>query len=229
MIINEDEEDSNEIKEYLSNDNTNVLCATTVSQALRYFRNTDFCLVILDVGMSVEDDHKLLSALNNIMSVPIFVLSSQMNHEERLDVFKAGAHAYMGKPYTQEECIAQAQSLIRLYIDSNQIKNRCYTLAFGNDLIIDPSTRQIFVKGNEIKITKKEFDLLFRLASNPGKVFTREQLYDAVWNEQSAFNVDSVVKNHISSLKQKLSQTNQEYIKNVWGVGYRFCKIEGDK
>lgn len=229
LIINEDDETAEEIKHNLECPNSEILCAPTMQEALNLFVKHDFCLIMLDAGMSADDDHKLLKAMRNSKSTPILVLSSQMNHDERLHAFKAGAHAYMGKPYTQEECVAQAHSLIQMYVDNNHKGNICYTLAFGNDLIIDPTTRQVFLHGKELKFTRKEFDLLFWLASNPGKVFSREQLYDHVWDDQSAFNVDSVIKTHISSLRQKLSEANQEYIKNVWGVGYRFCKAEGDK
>ena len=228
LIINEDDTTLTEIKNNLMDSNANIICATTMYQALSYFVTIDFCLVILDAHLSAEDDHKLIQAMRNSKSTPILVLSSYMNHEERLHAFKAGAHAYMGKPYTPEECVAQAHSLIQMYIDMNHTGKICYTLAFGNDLIIDPSTRQVFVKGKELKMTRKEFDLLFWLASNPGRVFSREQLYDHVWDDQSAYNVDSVIKTHISSLRQKLSKADCEYIKNVWGVGYRFSK-ESDK
>lgn len=197
-----------------------------MNDALRYFINTDFCLIILDAHLSAEDDHKLLKAMRNSKSTPIMVLSSEMNLDERLHAFKAGAHAYMGKPYTPEECVAQAHSLIQLYLDSHPTGQICYTLAFGNDLIIDPSTRQVFLKGKEMKMTRKEFDLLFCLASNPGKVFNREQLYDNIWDEQSAYNVDDVVKTHIKTLRQKLSESEKAYIKNVWGVGYRFHEYD---
>ena len=179
--------------------------------------------------MSAEDDHAFLKAMRNARSTPIMVLSSKTDHSHRIHALQAGAHAYMGQPYTHEECMAQAHSLMQLYSETATEGEVCYTLAFGNDLLIDPTTRQVFIHGKELKMTRKEFDLLFWLASNPGRVFTREQLYDHVWDEQSAFNVDNVVKNHISSLKQKLSDANQEYIKNVWGVGYRFCKTEGDR
>lgn len=186
-------------------------------------------MVVLDACMSAEDDHAFLKAMRNARSTPIMVLSSKTDHSHRIHALQAGAHAYMGQPYTHEECMAQAHSLMQLYSETATEGEVCYTLAFGNDLLIDPTTRQVFIHGKELKMTRKEFDLLFWLASNPGRVFTREQLYDHVWDEQSAFNVDNVVKNHISSLKQKLSDANQEYIKNVWGVGYRFCKTEGDR
>ena len=74
-------------------------------------------------------------------------------------------------------------------------------------------------------MTRKEFDLLFWLASNPGKVFSRDQLYDRVWDDNSSFNVDEIVKAHIKTLRSKLSISEIEYIQNVWGVGYQFQAI----
>ena len=228
LIINSNEEGANEIKSNIKSTEVDVYVATDMPSALMLFVKYDFCLIILDACMSAEDDHKLLKSMRSAKSTPIMVLSSKTDHTNRIHALQAGAHAYMGQPYTHEECMAQAHSLMQMYSKIAPEGNLCYTLAFGNDLVIDPSTRQVFVHGKELKMTRKEFDLLFKLASNPGKVFTREQLYDHVWDDQSAFNVDSVIKTHISSLRQKLSETNQEYIKNVWGVGYRFCKEDKD-
>ena len=98
----------------------------------------------------------------------------------------------------------------------------------GKDLVIDPSTRQVFLKGKELNFTRKEFDLLFCLASNAGRVISREQLYEQVWSEDTAYDVDGLVKTHIKTLRKKLSESRTEYIKNVWGVGYRFSKEQQD-
>ena len=222
LIINHDSNEAENIKLGLSESVSDVICVTTMQDALKYFIKTNFSLVILDAHMSEADDHKFLKAMRNAKSTPILVLSSKTDHSHRIHALQAGAHAYMGKPYTYEECMAQAHSLMQLYSDVAPEGNLCYTLAFGNDLIIDPLTRQVFVHGKELKFTRKEFDLLFRLASNPGKVFTREQLYDHIWDDQAAYNVDDVVKHHIKTLRKKLTASNAEYIKNVWGVGYRF-------
>ncbi len=222
LVINQDSSEAEEIKNNLSCAGTNVICAYTMNEALTHFITTEFCLVILDIDMSAEDDHRLLKSMRSAKATPILVLSSQIHHVEKVSALKAGAHAYMGKPYTQEECLAQAHSLIEMYLALNPSGKICYTLVFGNDLIIDPSTRQVFIKGKEVKFTRKEFDMLFCLASNPGRVFSREQIYDQVWDEQSAFNIDDVVKAHIKTVRQKLAEADSEYIKNVWGVGYRF-------
>lgn len=228
LIINANEKEANEIQNRLQNADTDIYIASNMQTALMLFVKHTFCLIILDACMSAEDDHKLLKSMRLAKATPIMVLSSKTDHSHRIHALQAGAHAYMGQPYSQEECMAQAHSLMQMYSEVAPEGNLCYTLAFGNDLLIDPSKRQVFVRGKELKMTRKEFDLLFRLASNPGKVFTREQLYDHIWDEQSAYNVDDVVKHHIKTLRKKLTGANAEYIQNVWGVGYRF-EHDGEK
>lgn len=222
LIINADTDAALRIKHNLSSPGTEILYVSSMHDALQTFIKTEFCLIILDAGMSAEDDHCLLRAMRKARTTPILILSSQSCRVERLKVFEAGAHAYIGEPYSLEECLAQAQALMQLYCDLKPQKEVCYTLAFGKDLVIDPHTRKVLLNGRDLQLTRKEFDLLFCLASNPGQVFSREQLYEQVWDEHSPYNVDGVVKSQIRLLRQKLSATGREYIKNVWGVGYRF-------
>ena len=209
LIINANTTVAQTIKHNLTSPNTEIVCVTSMHDALQTFINTEFCLIILDAGISAEDDHKLLKAMRKARTTPILILSSQSCHVERLKVFQAGAHAYIGEPYSLEECLAQAQALMQLYCDLKPQKEVCYTLAFGKNLIIDPLTRQVQLNGENLQFTRKEFDLLFCLASNPGQVFSREQLYNQVWDEHSAYNVDDVVKSQIRLLRQKLSVTGK--------------------
>ena len=229
LIINANMAAAQTIKHNLTSPNTEIVCVPSMHDALQTFINTEFCLIILDAGISAEDDHKLLKAMRKARTTPILILSSQSCHVERLKVFQAGAHAYIGEPYSLEECLAQAQSLMELYCALKPQREICYTLAFGKDLVIDPQTRQVLLNGRNLQFTRKEFDLLFCLASNPGQVFSREQLYEQVWDEHAAYNVDGVVKSQIRLLRQKLSATGKEYIKNVWGVGYRFHNEPDDE
>lgn len=222
LIINEDDEEAEQLQELFVNEITKVVRAINMDDALAHFLKEDFTLIILDANLSIEDDHRLLKAMRKMKNIPILVISSQIGPNHRLEALKAGAHVYMGKPYTLEECLAQAQSLMQMHIDSHPADKGYITLVFGKDLVIHPEKRKVFLRGNELHLTRKEFDLLFCLASNPGQVFTREQLYDSVWDDFAAYNVDDVVKTHIKTLRQKLSVAEREYIKNVWGVGYRF-------
>lgn len=226
LIVNQNIDEAKSIKTRLASSDTNAVCAYSVEEALEAFSKSEFSLVILDSAISASDDYNILKAMRAARTMPILVLSSHADHSERIHAFQAGAHAYMGKPYTEEECLAQAHTLMQLYIDMNPQKNDlCYTLAFGKDLIIEPDTHRVLLQGRELKLTRKEYDLLFWLASNPGKVYTCGQLYDHVWDDQSAFNVEEVVKYHLKSLRKKLTTSNAEYIKNVWGIGYRFDKV----
>ncbi|SFG46842.1 Transcriptional regulatory protein, C terminal [Enterocloster clostridioformis] len=128
----------------------------------------------------------------------------------------------MEKPYNLEECLAYAQSLMELYVRLHVVESRCYTLAFGSDLIIDPVKHQAILKGELLNLTRKEFELLFFLASHAGQVLSREQIYSAVWNADSVYNVDEIVKAHIKTLRKKMQSSGKVYIKNEWGIGYRF-------
>ena len=223
LIVNHNIDEAKNIRDSLASPTTKAVCAHTIEEALEAFKCNNFCLVVLDSALSASDDHNILKAMRAAKTMPILVLSSHADHTERIHAFKAGAHAYMGKPYTDEECLAQAHTLMQFYIDMNPQSEICYTLAFGKDLIIEPETRQVMLQGSELRLTRKEYDLLFWLASNPGKVYSCGQLYDHVWDDQAAYNVDEVVKYHIKSLRKKLTVSNAEYIKNVWGIGYRFA------
>ena len=229
MIINTNIEAAKQIKANLSSAHTDIIIVSSMSEALENLVKVDFCLIILDAAISAEDDHQLLSAMRKSKTTPILILSSQSCHVERLKVFRAGAHAYIGEPYSLEECLAQAQALMQLYCELKPQQEVCYTLAIGKDLVVDPLARQVLLNGKDLRLTRKEFDLLFCLASNPGQVFSREQLYSHVWDEHAAYNVDEVVKAQIKTLRQKLSTTGNEYIKNVWGIGYRFHTEPDDK
>lgn len=127
-------------------------------------------------------------------------------------------------PYTLDECLAQGQALIRLYEELLQQCNQDDELYFQDGLRINLVKRMVTFKGLPINLARKEFDILFCLASHPGQVLSREQLYSYVWDTETSFNVEEVVKSHIKTLRRKLSVCGNEYIENVWGVGYRFSQ-----
>lgn len=129
LIINANMAAAQTIKHNLTSPNTEIVCVSSMHDALQTFIKTEFCLIILDAGISAEDDHKLLKAMRKARTTPILILSSQSCHVERLKVFQAGAHAYIGEPYSLEECLAQAQSLMELYCELKPQREICYTLA----------------------------------------------------------------------------------------------------
>lgn len=226
LIIDDNLDVCREIKYALQNETTEAYYALSVHDGIKQLTRHQFCLVIMDILLSEADGIELLKMIRQIKPIPIFVLSSKLESTGRLAALKAGAHGYMEKPYELEECLAHAQSLMELYAQLHTSENRCYTLAFGMDLIIDPVKHQATLKGEPLDLTRKEFDLLFTLASHAGQVLSREQLYNQIWPNESEVNVDDSVKNHIKKLRKKLTPSGKEYIKNIWGVGYVFSDDE---
>lgn len=229
LIIDDNLVVCKEIKYALQNKTTDVYYALSVHDGIEQLTKHHFCLVIMELLLSEGDGMELLKMLQLFKPIPILVLSSKPGSEDRIAVLKAGAHGYVKKPYDLEECLAHAQSLMELYAQLHTSESRYYTLAFGMDLIIDPVKHQATLKGEPLNLTRKEFDLLFHLASHAGQVLSREQLYNAVWKETTAYNVDEQVKAHIKALRRKLIPAGKEYIKNEWGVGYRFSPEEEEQ
>lgn len=229
LIINRDLQVCAEIQRALENTVTEVISTSDLDETIRLFVHRDYCLIIMDAALSETDGYHYLHIMRTAKPVPIFILSSSTEYPGRLQAFQAGVNAYLGRPYELAECIAQAKSLINLYVDLKPAEQSHYMLAFGKGFIIDPLSRQVIVNGQVVELTRKEFDLLFCLASHPGQVLSREQIYSQVWDTDTAFDVDEIVKSHIKTLRKKLSGSDKEYIKNVWGVGYRFDIEQGSK
>lgn len=228
LIIDDDLEVCKQIKYALQNETTDVYYALSVHDGLKRFMEQQYCLVIMDIILSETDGHELLCMMRRSKPTPILVLSSKPGNEYKLSAYHAGAHAYLEKPYELEECLAQAESLMQLYVELADKEKRYYTLVFGRGLMIDPISRKATLKGESLNLTKKEFDLLFCLARHAGQVLTREQLYSQVWDNENSYNVDNLIKAHIKALRKKLTPANQKYIKNVWGIGYRFVDDEDE-
>lgn len=210
----------------MQNATTDVYYALSAHDGIEQLTKHQFCLVIMDIVLSETDGMDLLKLICQIKPVPILVLSSKPGSGDRLAALKAGAHGYLEKPYQLEECLAHAQSLMGLYSKLHISDSRCYTLAFGMDLIIDPSRYQATLKGEPINLTKKEFDLLFCLARHAGQVLTREQLYAFVWDQDVSYDIEESVRSHIKALRKKLAPAGKGLVKTVWGVGYRFSPEE---
>lgn len=178
-----------------------------------------YSLVIMDTCLAETDGISLLQAIRRYANSPILVLERELSSKRRVALFQAGADACLEKPIDIDVCVAQAQSLIQLYKRS---KGHCRPLTFGSELIISRCHRQVLVEGKSLQLTRKEFDLLHCLASSPGQVFSREQLYAHVWDEVCPIGGDETVKVHIKTLRKKLASVGKEYIQNVWGIGYKF-------
>lgn len=198
-----------------------VYIVNSSAQVLDALNQYKFCLVILDY-QQLEDQHfKAMYMIQQQKTVPILAITNKVESDQKVRLYHAGVHAHIEKPTAIEVCAAQADSLIRLY--NSGIAHRYQEdLVFGTELMIQSHFRQVFVHGQPLELTRKEFDLLYFLAQYPYQVFSYEQLYSHVWKDDYAFGGENTVKVHIVTLRKKLSAINKNCIQNVWGIGYKF-------
>lgn len=209
------------IREAMQDNDTDVCYTMPVAEARDTFTAYDYCLVIVNLCLPEVDGTKILHVIRQTKTMPILVLAEQLTEPEKLTLFQMGANAVLEKPIDMSVCVAQANSLIRLYMEQTG-KRPYHPLIFGTELMIDPAYRQVIVNGEQLALTRKEFDLLLCLAQHPGRVWTRTQLYSQVWSDDLGLSGENAVKAHIGNLRKKLSDKGQDCIQTLWGVGYKF-------
>lgn len=196
-----------------------VDAAFSPSEAIDTFLHYDHSFILIDADTDGKEIIKLLRA---ITSVPILALCGPNNPKERCDMLMAGASACLTKPIDLRECAAQVESLLNLYFATNK-ERAIRTIAYGTEFVIDPDFRTVFLKRKLIKLSRREFDLLFFLAGHDKQVFSRQQLYEQVWGYDSYSSVDDVVRACVKHIRRKLGPTGRDYVQTERGVGYRFA------
>lgn len=182
----------------------------------------EYHLIIMDIQQASATTLDTLCAIRKVRIAPILARIDGLSPEEKVALFYAGADVCVEKSSGIHVCVAQADALINLYMEFNAGYQQLAFLSFGSELIISPRYRQVIIDGTPLALTRKEFDLLHFLASNPRQVLSREQLYQHIWQEDAEFGGEGTVKTHISTLRRKLATVGKNYIDNIWGVGYKF-------
>ena len=177
-------------------------------------------LILLDINMEGMDGLTLCSAIRSHVSVPILFLTARVSDTDKVNGLLAGGDDYITKPFSMRELIARVQAHLRREERSHvKTKGR-----FSEELVIDYGSRSVFVKGNYVELSRKEFEIIRLLSMNAGQVFGRERIYERIWGYEGTGD-DSVIKEHIRKIRRKLAvYTEENYIETVWGVGYKWKK-----
>ena len=178
-------------------------------------------LVLLDLMLPGMSGEELIKELRSHSYVPIIVISAKGRMKDKIDMLKCGADDYITKPFDKEEVLARVEAQLRRYKDFITPEQTSKRLVYQH-LIMDIDSRTAQVADMPLSLTSKEFELLAILVRSPGKVFTREDLYQAVWHEKYAIE-DNTINVHMSNLRSKLSKIapDQTYIETVWGIGFK--------
>ena len=224
LIIDDDIELCALVERYLETEGYVVTTKHNGADGLTEGLTTSYQLVVLDVMLPQKNGFDILSDLRKTSSVPVLMLTAKDSEIDKVLGLRLGADDYLTKPFSMNEFVARVQSIIRRYttLGGESVEESASMLTFDN-LSIAPATREVIASGATVDLTAKEFDLLYFLAKNSGRVFTKKQIYRAVWKDEYAFD-DNNIMVHIRRLRKKIEPNPEQhqFIQTVWGVGYKF-------
>ena len=215
LIVDKDESARNQISKLADNDGYAFDEATDGITAIKLSRRHDYSLIIMDTDLPILDGWNTCRQIRKISDVPIIIISAQVSEHDKLLAFDSGADDYLCKPFSSRELAARIRVFIhRCKGNSVQTKIAC------NGLLLDTASRTVFVDDNTVKLTPKEYDLLYFLFQNPNKAFSREMLLNEVWGYEFTGS-DRTVDTHIKTLRENIKPYDS-CIGTVWGFGYKF-------
>ncbi|WP_313800002.1 response regulator transcription factor [Cytobacillus sp.] len=222
LIVDDDKEIAKLVEVYLRNEGFQILQAQDGIEALKVLSLNPVDLIVLDVMMPNMDGLELCKQIRIDNQVPILMLSAKVQDMDKIMGLMTGADDYMSKPFNPLELTARVKALLRR-ANYNPAKN---TEAIQiNTLEIDKQSHQVTAGGKEIKLTSIEFDILYLLAKNQGRVFSSEEIFERVWGEEN-IGSNKTVMVHIKNIRDKIEAAipGESVIQTVWGVGYKIEK-----
>ncbi|WP_314587728.1 response regulator transcription factor [Paenibacillus terrigena] len=224
LIVDDDKEIAELIEVYLRNEGYTIHKAHDGVEAMKKMESVTFQFLILDIMMPKMDGMEVCRQVRKKSNIPILMLSAKVEDMDKILGLMTGADDYMIKPFNPLELTARVKALLRRanYQQSAQIEGSAIQI---QSLEINKESHTVSVEGKIVKLTSLEFDILYLFASNPGRVFSSEEIFERVWNELGAGSNKTVMV-HISNLRDKLEAAapGETFIQTVWGVGYKIEK-----
>jgi two-component system response regulator ResD len=221
LIVDDEMQMRNLIGFYLKQQSFDVVEATDGVEAMKIFPTSNFDLVILDVMMPNMDGWEVCRKIRDISNVPIIMLTARTDLSDKVHGFQQGADDYLTKPFEIEELLVRVNALLRRSKkEDNNEKDKAISV---NGMVINPTSRKLYINNEDINVTRKEFDLLYLLASNRNRVYDREFLLQNIWGDEF-FGDDRTVDQHVKNIREKFRKNAASFnpIETVWGLGYKF-------
>ena len=228
LVCDDDKEIVDAIDIYLTGEGFHILKAYDGYDALKILETEHADLMIIDVMMPGLDGIRTTLKVRETSSIPIIILSAKSEDSDKILGLNIGADDYLSKPFNPLELTARVKSQLRRYTQLNPNSNVHETVKNEisiRGLTINKDNHKVVVYGEEIKLTPIEFDILYLLASNPGRVFSTDEIFEKVWNEK-VYEANNTVMVHIRRLRGKMKEDTRQnkIITTVWGVGYKIEK-----
>lgn len=225
LVCDDDKEIVEAIEIYLQQEGYQVFRAYDGEDALKILKEEEIHLLIIDVMMPKLDGIRATLKIREESSIPIIILSAKSEDTDKILGLNVGADDYITKPFNPLELVARVKSQLRRYTKlGNAVENEQAVYQVGG-LAINDELKEVTVDGEIVKLTPIEYNILLLLMKNQGKVFSINQIYENIWNED-AIGADNTVAVHIRHIREKIEINPKEprYLKVVWGVGYKIDK-----
>ena len=228
LVVDDENEIADLVEIYLVSDGYTVHKASSAEEGLRVIEEEEIHLVLLDIMMPGMDGIQMCKKIRETSNVPIIMLSAKGADLDKIMGLGVGADDYVTKPFNPLELTARVKSQLRRYTQlnpNNQAAAQENNEIHIRGLSINKDNHKVLIDGEEIKLTPIEFDILYLLSSNPGKVFSTDEIFEKVWNEK-VYEANNTVMVHIRRLRGKMKedQRQDKIISTVWGVGYKIEK-----
>ena len=230
LVCDDEKEIADAIELYLQREGFNILKANDGKEALDIIEKNVIHLVILDIMMPKLNGIETAKKIREDKSIPIIILSAKSEDYDKILGLNIGADDYMTKPFNPLELVARVNSQIRRYTklgamtqESNNEKNVYKT----GELVINDDTKEVTVDGESVKLTPTEYNILKFLTKNKGKVYSIEQIYENIW-EDEAYGAENIIAVHIRHIREKIEINPKEpkYLKVIWGIGYKVENLD---
>lgn len=224
ILIVEDEVAIAELeKDYLELSGYGVVIENTGDAGLNRALEDDYKLIVLDLMLPNVDGFEICRRIREKKNTPIIMVSAKKDDIDKIRGLGLGADDYMTKPFSPSELVARVKAHLARYdrlIGSGTKENEMIEI---RGIKIDKTARRVYIDGEEKTFTTKEFDLLTFLAQNPNHVYTKEELFQQIWDMESIGDIATVTV-HIKKIREKIEENTSkpQYIETIWGVGYRF-------
>lgn len=225
LVCDDDKEIVDAIEIYLKQDGHNILKAYDGEQAVSILKEQEIHLLIIDVMMPRMDGIHATLKIRESSSIPIIILSAKSEDTDKILGLNIGADDYVTKPFNPLELVARVKSNLRRYTTLGSLNTESSTVYQSGGLCINDDTKEVTVDGESVKMTPIEYNILLLLMKNQGRVYSIDQIYESIWNED-AIGADNTVAVHIRHIREKIEINPKEprYLKVVWGVGYKIEK-----
>ena len=225
LVCDDDKEIVDAIEIYLSQDGYKIYKAYDGEQAIQILDKEEIHLLIMDIMMPKLDGIRATLKIREYSSIPIIILSAKSEDTDKILGLNIGADDYICKPFNPLELVARVKSNLRRYTSLGSLTGENKATYQVGGLVLNDDTKQVTVDDEPVKMTPIEYNILLLLMKNQGRVFSINQIYESIWNED-AIGADNTVAVHIRHIREKIEINPKEprYLKVVWGVGYKIDK-----